>query len=133
MIVCVISSVSFLSFALEKCSHVRAHHLFLESLTTQFVAIRCRSFLNIEFNLCTHDYTTALMGGDISRDSLKPHGIFYVETKGESPYVISNHRSFHGTKLIYLPERSESTEPNESTEPKNPTQLNDQTEVNKIK
>lgn len=86
----------------DKCSHDRAHHLFWESLTTKFMAIRCSSFLDIERKVCLCDKTVAMMGGDISRDSPKPQGIFYLETTGESPFVISDHHIFNQTTILCL-------------------------------
>lgn len=85
----------------EKCSHVRSHHLFLESLTTNFTAVRCSSFEEIEENLCISDNTIGLMGGDITRHTPKPYGSFYLETNGESPYVIPDYRSFNRSLILY--------------------------------
>lgn len=81
---CADLSVWIISF-LEKCSHVRAHDLFLESLTTEFKGIRCTS---LEKGICTSDNTIGIMGGDIPKDTPKPTGIFYLETTGEKPYII---------------------------------------------
>lgn len=85
----------------EKCSHVRSHHLFLESLTTNFTAVRCSSYEEIEDRMCINDGTIGSMGGDIDRHTPKPYGSFYLETKGESPYVIPDYRSFNHSLILY--------------------------------
>lgn len=78
----------------ETCSHSRAHHLFLESLTTEFKAIHCGSLEEIQGGVCTGDDTIGIMGGNILKNTQKPTGIFYLETTGEKPYVIPDHLSF---------------------------------------
>lgn len=87
----------------DKCSHVRSHHLYLESLTTNFTAVRCGSFDEIQMKLCwSNNNSFGLMGGDITKDTVKPHGSFYLETNGESPYVISDYRNFNHSLIFHL-------------------------------
>lgn len=86
---------------LEKCSHVRAHHLFLESLTTNFTAIQCISYEEITENRCTFNNVTAVMGGDITPNTQnKPYGIFYLETKLSPPYNIPDYRSYNNIDFV---------------------------------
>lgn len=84
----------------DKCSHDRAHNLFLESLSSNFTAIHCDSHLEIQCGKCTFDDVTATMGGDITATSPKPYGIFYLETKDKSPYIIPDYNSFNKTVVI---------------------------------
>lgn len=86
----------------EKCSHVRSHHLFLESLKTDFPAILCISYEEIKKNQCTFTNTVVNMGGDLKRGSTKPHGIFYLETKLTAPYAIDDYRAFNNIEFIGL-------------------------------
>lgn len=86
----------------EKCSHVRSHHLFLESLTTDFPAILCISYEEIRKNQCTFTNTVVNMGGDLKQGSIKPQGIFYLETKLTPPYAISDYRAFNNIEFIGL-------------------------------
>lgn len=93
----------------ESCSHTRAHSLFLESLNRKFVGVRCASFRDIKEKICVSDGATGLMGGNISKNTPKPLGIFYLETTGEPPYVISNHLKFKNTSILYGPKRTQIT------------------------
>lgn len=92
-----------LSSFLDRCSHIRANRLFLESLTMNFTAIRCDSLEEVQSGLCLFDNVTALMGGDITAETTpKPNGIFYLETRSESPYVISDYQSYNKTVILPL-------------------------------
>lgn len=84
----------------EKCSHVRSHHIFLESLTTNYTAIQCVSYEEIQENKCTFNNVTALMGGDITANTPKSYGIFYLETKLSPPYNIPDYRSFNNIEFV---------------------------------
>lgn len=76
-----ISSICFESMILEKCSHVRAHHLFLESLNNPFPAIQCESYEEVyKRNQCTCNDVVALMGGDITPYTPKAYGIVLNST-----------------------------------------------------
>lgn len=97
---CSLSLIVSIVVIQEKCSHVRAHDLFLESLTTKFASIRCDSYRNIEEKKCLCDNTVGLMGGDLTRKSPKPQGIFYLETKGTPPYVIPDYQTFKDTLIL---------------------------------
>lgn len=88
----------------EKCSHVRSHHLFLESLKTKFMAIQCVSYEEITEGKCTFNNVTAQMGGDITQYTPKSYGIFYLETKFQPPYNIPDYRSFNNIEFVtYAP------------------------------
>lgn len=64
---------------LEKCSHVRAHHLFLESLNSPFPAIQCESHEEIyKKNQCTSNNVVAVMGGDLTPYTPKAYGIVWL-------------------------------------------------------
>lgn len=92
-----------LSTTPDKCSHVRAHHLYLESLTTNFTAVRCGSFHEIQSKLCwSTNNSLGLMGGDITPDTQNPHGSFYLETNGQPPYVIPDYRNFNHSLIFQL-------------------------------
>lgn len=41
------------------------------------------------------------MGGDITYDSPKPLGIFYLETTSAPPYAIPDYESFKNITIIY--------------------------------
>lgn len=41
------------------------------------------------------------MGGDITYDSPKPTGIFYLETSPAPPYVIPDYMSFKNITIIH--------------------------------
>lgn len=84
----------------EKCSHVRSHHIFLESLFTKFEAIQCVSYEEIQENRCTFNNVTAYMGGDITQHTPKSYGIFYLETKLQPPYNIADYRSFNNVEFV---------------------------------
>lgn len=86
---------------LDKCSHHRSHQLFWETLTSNFTAIRCASLDEITNHTCTFDNVTTIMGGDITYDRPKPHGIFYLETTNIPPYVIPDYKSFKNITIIY--------------------------------
>lgn len=86
----------------EKCSHVRSHHLFLESLTTDFPAVLCISYEEIRKNQCTFTNTVVNMGGNLKRSSTKPYGIFYLETKLIAPYAVTDYRAFKNIEFIGL-------------------------------
>lgn len=90
----------FLRSRIEKCSHVRSHHLFLESLKTEFTSIQCVSYEEIQDGKCTFNGVTALMGGDINAATPKSYGIFYLETKLAPPYNIADYRSFNNIEFI---------------------------------
>ncbi|XP_055295778.1 lipase member H-A-like [Sitodiplosis mosellana] len=85
---------------IEKCSHVRSHHLFLESLKTKFTAIQCVSYEEIKERRCTFNNVTAIMGGDITQHTPKSYGIFYLETKFQPPYNIPDYRSFNNIDFV---------------------------------
>lgn len=85
----------------DKCSHHRSHQLFWETLTTNFTAIKCESYEEIRQNQCTFNNVTMIMGGDIISNTTKPHGAFYLETNGESPYVISDYHLFNKINITY--------------------------------
>lgn len=86
---------------LEKCSHVRAHHLFLESLTINSTAIHCDSLKEVQSGVCAFDNVVAPMGGDIRAETTpKPYGIFYLETRSESPYIISDYHGFNKAVIL---------------------------------
>lgn len=89
------------SLILDKCSHDRAHHLFLESLTEKFTANHCDTPSIIDCVKCTFDGATAQMGGDITATTPKPYGIFYLETNGESPFLIPDYENFN--KNVEIP------------------------------
>lgn len=84
----------------EKCSHVRAHHLFLESLNSKFSAIQCRSHEELKKNRCTFNGVVATMGGDITPSTPKAYGIYYLETNDKPPYNISDQQSFNRIQII---------------------------------
>lgn len=85
----------------DKCSHHRSHQLFWETLTTNFTAIKCVSYEELTKNRCTFDGCTAIMGGDSISNVARPHGIFYLETTSDTPYVIPDYRSFDKIEIIY--------------------------------
>lgn len=87
----------------DKCSHHRSHELFWETLTTNFTAIKCASFDEIMQNRCTFNNVTTIMGGDdiVSNITDKPHGIFYLETRKSSPFVINDYKSFKNILITY--------------------------------
>lgn len=87
-------------FHSEKCSHVRSHHLFLESLKTPFEAIQCYSYEEIQAGKCTFNNVKAIMGGDISVSTPKAYGVFYLETKLQSPYVIPDYKNFNNIEFV---------------------------------
>lgn len=90
-------------FVSDKCSHIRANRLFMESLAVNFTAIHCDSLKEVQGGLCAFDNVTAMMGGDITaKTSPKPYGIFYLETRSESPYSIPDYNSFNKTVIIDL-------------------------------
>lgn len=99
----------------DKCSHHRSHQLFWETLTTNFTAIKCESYEEITKNRCTFDNVTAIMGGDNISNMTRPHGIFYLETTSDAPYVIPDYRSFDKIEIIYRHEFEASTESLNST------------------
>lgn len=68
--------------------------MFFESLKTDFLAIQCDSYDEILKNQCTFKNVTMKMGGNILPNSKKLHGIFYIETKPQSPFVISDYNMF---------------------------------------
>ncbi|XP_055295780.1 lipase member H-B-like [Sitodiplosis mosellana] len=85
---------------LDKCSHSRSHHLFLESLTTKFMAIQCASYDEIKQNRCTTNNVTAIMGGDITQHIPKAYGIFYLETRAEPPYNMGDNKHFNNIEIV---------------------------------
>lgn len=80
-----------LDFPADKCSHVRSHALFLESLQkgVEFRSVQCTNYEEISRNKCTRSGVIANMGGDINYDSVRPSGVFYLETYFSSPYTKS--------------------------------------------
>lgn len=40
------------------------------------------------------------MGGDVTLNTPKPNGIFYLETTGITPFVIPNHEAFKRINII---------------------------------
>lgn len=87
-------------FVSEKCNHARVHDLFLESLFMKFEAIQCVSYEEIQKNHCTFFNATSIMGGEITKRTLKPHGIFYLETNSQSPYNIPDYKNFKNIQLV---------------------------------
>lgn len=84
----------------EKCSHIRAHHLFLESLNNRFPAIQCESHEELQKNQCTTNNVVAVMGGDIRPSTPKAYGIFYSETNENPPYNIPDYQHFNRINII---------------------------------
>lgn len=84
----------------EKCSHVRAHHLFLESLSTEFIGVQCVSYEEITDRKCTLNNITGKMGGNLDKNSPKPFGIFYLETNLEAPYVKPDVKTFNNVDFV---------------------------------
>lgn len=78
----------------DKCSHARSYELFFETLKSDFLAIQCASYEEISKNECTFKNVTMKMGGNILSNSVKPQGIFYIETKPRSPFAISDYNLF---------------------------------------
>lgn len=91
--VLVIDSIRDNNFALfvsaDKCSHVRSHALYLESISTDFPSVQCTNFEEISRNKCTRSGVIGKMGGDIGYNSMKPSGVFYLETYFSPPYMKS--------------------------------------------
>lgn len=75
----------------------------MESLFVNFTAIHCDSLEEVQTGLCTFDNVTARMGGEITAETTpKPNGIFYLETKSESPYVIPDYKSYNKIVILHL-------------------------------
>lgn len=91
----------FLVFIPDKCSHHRSHELFWETLTANFTAIKCASYEEIQENQCTFNNITTQMGGDITANTPKPYGSFYLETNNVSPFVIPDYKSYKNIQIIY--------------------------------
>lgn len=41
------------------------------------------------------------MGGDITANTPKPYGSFYLETNNISPFVIPDYKSYKNIEIIY--------------------------------
>lgn len=65
---------------IDKCSHVRSHALFLESLSDKFPSVQCTSYEEISKGKCTKGEKSGYLGGEIKNTDEKPFGIFYLET-----------------------------------------------------
>lgn len=91
----------FVGSIVDKCSHHRSHELFWETLTSNFVAIKCASFEEIMQNRCTFNNVTSIMGGDIISNMTRPNGTFYLETRDRSPFVVPDYKSFKNIEIIY--------------------------------
>lgn len=76
-------------FDADKCSHVRSHALYLESLSMEFPSVQCTNYEEISKNKCTRSGVIANMGGDIGSNSMKPSGVFYLETYFSTPFMKS--------------------------------------------
>lgn len=74
--------------------------MFLESLTKNFTAIQCASYEEIEKNQCTFNGVITKLGGAITPNTSKPHGIYYLETEKQSPFVIPDYTSFNKIQII---------------------------------
>lgn len=86
---------------IEYCSHYRANELFWASLTTRFLAIHCASHEEILRNQCTFNNVTGEMGGISTSNTIKPHGVFYLETKSKAPFEILDYTLFKKIKVIF--------------------------------
>lgn len=84
---------------IDKCSHGRATKLFRESLSSNFTAMKCSSYKQIKNGRCSFFGVTGIMGGDVTSNAHKPIGIFYLETKEDNPYVISDISAFTKIKI----------------------------------
>lgn len=65
------------------------------------MANHCQTLSTVDCVKCTFDGVTATMGGDITATTPKPYGIFYLETRAESPFAIPHYRSFKRNIEIY--------------------------------
>lgn len=89
---------------LGKCSHIRAHSLFLESLTSTFPAVQCNSYDELQQqNKCTFHNVIGKMGGDITANTEKSYGVFFLETKSTAPFCIPDYRNFSNKTIVYPP------------------------------
>lgn len=90
---------------LEKCSHVRAHHLFLESLSNPFPAIQCESHEEIyKRNQCTSNNIVAMMGGDITPYTPRAYGIVWLNNRTKKKQNSDNEwKKLQHTPKFYSP------------------------------
>lgn len=99
----------------DKCSHTRAHQLFLESLYINFTAIHCDTLNEVQKGFCTFDNVIGRMGGDITAETPnRPYGIFYLETLGGPPFFIPDYHSYKRTVILDFgpnPDSSSDSEP----------------------
>lgn len=86
-----------------KCSHIRSHSLFLESLKATFPAVQCNSYEELKNNKCTFHDEIGIMGGDVTAATPKSYGIYFLETKSTSPYNIPDYRNFSNKTIVYPP------------------------------
>lgn len=82
------------------CSHGRAHEFFLESLSSQFPSVQCATYSELAQNKCIVSGVIENMGGDFAVTGARPKGIFYLETKPESPYAISDINHFKHADMV---------------------------------
>lgn len=71
----------------------------------KYPSVQCISFEEIEEGECSvvNRGETFLMGGDLTRNSPKPKGVFYLETNDadEAPHSISNVDEFKDIGFVY--------------------------------
>lgn len=68
------------------CAHMRASSLYSESVNSNlFRARRCVGHAEIAMRLCPGTGEVATMGGDAAK---RINGVFFLETKGESPFAL---------------------------------------------
>ncbi|XP_031627080.1 lipase member H-A-like [Contarinia nasturtii] len=81
---------SIIPFVGEVCSHTRVHDLFIESLkrTSRFLATKCLSYGEIYDEKCSEHGENALMGGDLVNLISRPLGLYYLQTRGKSPFAM---------------------------------------------
>lgn len=101
----------------NSCSHNRANDLFWESLRSNFTAIHCASSQEIQHDQCTFDNVTALMAGNITSNTNKPHGVFYLETNADVPFSIEDYKSFKNIQIHSKNAIDGENEENKSKEP----------------
>lgn len=83
------SPLSQTSIFIDFCSHSRANDLLLESLTTNFRAFQCSHF-DEQKKLCVFEGIKTIMGPNMT----EAYGRFYLETRGETPFVIPDPNRF---------------------------------------
>lgn len=101
----IILIINLLIFNKVGCSHGRAHEFFLESLSSNFPSVQCVAYSDLAQNKCTVSGVIENMGGDFAVTRSQPKGIFYLETKPEPPYAISDINFFKHADMV-LPKKA---------------------------